>query len=60
MGNKDMFDRAREKKEQILENYEPPEIDPHILDEMKRILMVYAEKKGETIPEFIFDVRPDI
>ena len=28
-----------------------------VLEEMKRILLKYAKKKGETIPEFIFDFR---
>ena len=60
MGGGEMFDRAREKKVSILENYKPPAIDPHTLDEMKRILIDYAENKGETIPEFIFDVRFDV
>lgn len=54
-GSKEIFERAREKKEQILDSYRPPAIDPHTRDEMKRILMGYAKKKGETIPEFIFD-----
>jgi len=27
----------------------------HTLDEMKRILIEYAKKKGEEIPEFIFN-----
>jgi hypothetical protein len=27
----------------------------HTLDEMKRILTEYAEKKGEEIPEFVFN-----
>jgi hypothetical protein len=31
------------------------ENDMHTLDEMKRILTEYAEKKGEKIPEFIFN-----
>ena len=52
-GSRNMFERAREKKAQILENYKPPAIDSHTLDEMKRILTDYAEKKGEIIPEFI-------
>jgi len=54
-GGKEIFERAREKKERILDNYQPPAIDRNTLDEMKRILMEYADKKGETIPGFIFD-----
>jgi trimethylamine--corrinoid protein Co-methyltransferase len=59
MGGGEIFDRARDKKENILENYKPPTIDPHTLDEMKRILIDYAKKKGEIIPEFIFDFRDE-
>jgi trimethylamine--corrinoid protein Co-methyltransferase len=54
-GSREIFERTREKKEQLLDKYKPPKIDPHTLDEMRRILTEYAEKKGETIPEFIFD-----
>jgi trimethylamine--corrinoid protein Co-methyltransferase len=54
-GSKEIFERAREKKEQILKAYKAPDIDNHTLDEMKRVLLEYAEKKGEKIPEFIFN-----
>ena len=54
-GSREIFERARDKKHQILENYKAPAIDAHKLDEMKRILTAYAKKKGEEIPEFIFD-----
>ena len=54
-GSKEIFVRAKEKKGQILDTYKPPTIDMHTLDEMKRILTEYAEKKGAEIPEFIFN-----
>jgi len=53
-GSREIYERAREKKFQVLDTYKAPEIDAHTLDEMKRILTDYAEKKGEQIPEFIF------
>jgi trimethylamine--corrinoid protein Co-methyltransferase len=56
-GSKELFERALDKKQQILDGYQSPVIDSHTLDEMKRILIEYAEKKGETIPEFVFDYR---
>ena len=52
-GSKEMFERTREKKSQILKDYSAPAIDKHKLDEMKRILTAYAKKKGEKLPEFI-------
>jgi len=54
-GSREIFIRAREKKGQILNTYKAPAIDKHTLDEMKRILSEYANKKGEEIPEFIFN-----
>jgi trimethylamine--corrinoid protein Co-methyltransferase len=54
-GSKEIFERAAEKKNRILSRYKAPAIDTHRLDEMKRILKEYAEKKGEEIPEFIFN-----
>ena len=54
-GSREIFLRAREKKYQILNTYKAPAIDRHTLDEMKRILTEYAKKKGEEIPEFIFN-----
>jgi trimethylamine--corrinoid protein Co-methyltransferase len=54
-GSREIFERAREKKYQILDTYNAPAIDMHTLDEMKRILTEYADKKGEKIPEFIFN-----
>jgi len=54
-GSKEMFERAREKKHQILSTYQAPAIDAHNLDEMQKILTEYAAKKGEEIPEFIFN-----
>ena len=54
-GSKEMFERAREKKRQILSTYQAPAIDAHTLDEMQKILTEYAAKKGEEIPEFIFN-----
>jgi trimethylamine--corrinoid protein Co-methyltransferase len=54
-GSKEIFERAREKKDQILAAYRAPAIDAHTLAEMKRILTEYAEKKGQEIPEFIFN-----
>ena len=54
-GSKEMFERAREKKHQILSTYQAPAIDAHTLDEMQKILTEYAAKKGEEIPEFIFN-----
>ena len=54
-GSKEIFSGAREKKHQILNTYKAPAIDMHTLDEMKRILTEYAEKKGEEIPEFLFN-----
>lgn len=54
-GSKEIFERAREKKHQLLSTYKTPAIDPHTLDEMKNILTEYAAKKGEKIPEFIFN-----
>ena len=53
-GGRTLLERSRERKEQILDNYKPPTIDSHTLDEMNRILTDYAERKGETIPAFIF------
>ncbi|CAB1085154.1 hypothetical protein D1AOALGA4SA_12647 [Olavius algarvensis Delta 1 endosymbiont] len=53
-GSRQMFERAREKKHEILEGYKAPAIDAHTLDEMQRILTDYAARKGEEIPEFIF------
>ena len=53
-GSREIYERAREKKFQVLDTYKAPEIDAHTLGEMKRILTDYAEKKGEQIPEFIF------
>jgi hypothetical protein len=44
-----------EKKCQLLNTYKAPAIDKHTLDEMKRTLTEYAKKKGEEIPEFIFN-----
>ncbi len=46
--------KIRHEEAQILNTYKAPAIDRHTLDEMKRILTEYAEKKGEEIPEFIF------
>jgi trimethylamine:corrinoid methyltransferase-like protein len=54
-GSKEIFVRAKEKKDQILDSYKAPEIDAHTLAEMRRILIEYAEKKGEQIPDFIFN-----
>lgn len=54
-GSKEIFERAREKKDHILDTYQAPDIDAHTLDEMKRILIEYAEKKGEKIPEFLLN-----
>jgi trimethylamine---corrinoid protein Co-methyltransferase len=54
-GSKEIFERARGKKDQILNHYKAPAIDPHTLGEMKRILKEYAKKKGEIIPESIFN-----
>jgi trimethylamine---corrinoid protein Co-methyltransferase len=54
-GSKEIFERAREKKDQILDAYKAPQIDAHTLAEMRRILIQYAEKKGEQIPDFIFN-----
>jgi trimethylamine--corrinoid protein Co-methyltransferase len=54
-GSREIFERAREKKERILDIDKSPEIDAHTLDEMKNILTEYAAKKGEQIPEFIFN-----
>ena len=54
-GSKEIFERAREKKCQLLNTYKAPAIDKHTLDEMKRILTEYAVKKGEEIPAFIFN-----
>ncbi len=54
-GSRGIFIQAREKKGQILNTYKVPAIDKHTLDEMKRILSEYANKKGEDIPEFIFN-----
>lgn len=54
-GSKEMFVRAGEKKARILNSYEAPAIDTPTLDEMKNILVEYAAKKGEKIPEFVFD-----
>ena len=54
-GSNEIFVRAKEKKGQILDTYKAPAIDAHTIDEMKRILTEYAEKKEEEIPEFIFN-----
>ena len=54
-GSREIFERAREEKDRLLNVDNSPEIDAHTLDEMKRILTAYAEKKGERIPDFIFD-----
>jgi len=54
-GSREIFVRAREKKYELLNTYKAPAIDMHTLDEMKRILIEYAKKKGEEIPEFIFN-----
>ena len=54
-GSREIFERARERKSQILKSYQPPAIDSHRLDEMRRILTAYAKQKGEEIPEFIFN-----
>ncbi len=54
-GSKEIFLRAKEKKDQILDSYKAPQIDAHTLAEMRRILIQYAEKKGEHIPDFIFN-----
>jgi trimethylamine--corrinoid protein Co-methyltransferase len=54
-GSKEIFERAREKKDQILAAYRAPAIEAHTLAEMKRILTEYAKKKGQEIPEFIFN-----
>jgi trimethylamine--corrinoid protein Co-methyltransferase len=56
-GGRELFERAHEKKQKILDGYQGPAIDSHTLDEMKHILTEYAERKGETIPEFVFDYR---
>jgi trimethylamine--corrinoid protein Co-methyltransferase len=56
-GSKELFERAHEKRRQILDAYQRPAIDSRILDEMKRILTEYAERKGVTIPEFVFDYQ---
>ncbi|MGD8293358.1 MAG: trimethylamine methyltransferase family protein [Desulfobacterales bacterium] len=54
-GCKEIFERAREKKDQILNAYQAPHIDRHTRDEMKQVLIKYAEKKGEEIPGFILN-----
>ncbi|CAB1061015.1 hypothetical protein D1BOALGB6SA_5786 [Olavius sp. associated proteobacterium Delta 1] len=54
-GSREIFERARDKKHQILSTYKAPAIDAHRLDEMKNILTDYALRKGEKIPEFIFN-----
>jgi trimethylamine--corrinoid protein Co-methyltransferase len=54
-GSREIFERAREKKQQILSAYQAPVIDPHTRDEMKNILTEYAARRGEKIPEFIFN-----
>jgi trimethylamine--corrinoid protein Co-methyltransferase len=55
-GSKDeIFERTREKKHEILRTYKAPAIAAHTRDEMKHILTEYAAKKGEKIPEFIFE-----
>ncbi len=54
-GSKEMFERAREKKDQILNTYQAPDIDRHTRDEMKQVLLQYADKKKEKIPEFLFN-----
>jgi trimethylamine--corrinoid protein Co-methyltransferase len=53
-GSREMFERARDKKKQILDTYQAPVIDPIKLEEMKRVLAEYAAAKGEEIPDFIF------
>ena len=53
-GSREIYERAREKKDRILEADNSPPIDAQILDEMKAILTAYAAKKGERIPDFIF------
>ena len=54
-GSREIFERAQEKKERILAVDNTPAINSHTLDEMKEILTAYAAKKGERIPEFIFN-----
>jgi len=54
-GSKEIFERAEEKKQEILSTYTAPAIDGQTLDEMKNILTEYAAKKGEEIPAFIFN-----
>ena len=54
-GSREIFERARDKKNQILEAYQAPQIDPCRIEEMKRVLIEYAAKKGEEIPDFIFN-----
>ena len=53
-GSREMFERARDKKKQILDAHQAPVIDPFKLEEMKRVLTEYAAVKGEEIPDFIF------
>ncbi len=56
-GSREIFERAREEKDRILNVDNSPEIDAHTLDEMKEILTDYAAKKGEHIPEFVFNKK---
>lgn len=52
---KEIFERAKERKNQILKTFEGPEIDPKKLDDMKRIVKEFAKKKGKKIPDFVFN-----
>jgi len=54
-GSKEIFERTREKKHEILRAYKAPAIEAHTRDELKHILTEYAAKKGAKIPEFIFE-----
>ncbi len=59
-GSKEMFERCQERKQELIASHKPPRIDRDTLDEMKQVLLRYADHKGEQIPDFIFNYEKEI